>query len=59
MPGLMLTGYTTPEKIGETAEGIALYADQPAAATAWINFAYQGKLAACRRAGIHSVRILP
>ena len=42
--GLMLTGYTTPEKIGETAEGIALYADQPAAATGWINFAYQGSL---------------
>lgn len=40
--GLMLSGYTTPEKIGETAEGIALYADQPAAATDWINFSYQG-----------------
>lgn len=42
--GLMLTGYATPEKIGESAEGIALYADQPAAATAWINFSYQGSL---------------
>lgn len=42
--GLMLTGYTTPEKMGETAEGIALYADQPAAATGWSNFSYQGSL---------------
>ena len=42
--GLMLTGYNAPEKIGETLEGIALYADQPAAATAWINMAYQGSL---------------
>lgn len=42
--GLMLTGYTTPEKIGEAANGVALYADQPAAATAWINFSYQGSL---------------
>lgn len=40
--GLMITGYTTPEQIGETAEGVALYADQPAAASAWINCAYQG-----------------
>lgn len=42
--GIMLTGYTTPEKIGETAKGIALYADQPVAAVNWINFAYQGSL---------------
>ena len=42
--GLMLTNYMAPEKIGETAEGIALYADQPAAATNWINFSYQGSL---------------
>lgn len=40
--GLMLTGYMTPEKIGESAEGIALYADQPLAASSWINFSYQG-----------------
>ncbi|MBQ2901572.1 MAG: MFS transporter [Agathobacter sp.] len=40
--GLMLTGYMAPEKIGETVEGIALYADQPVAAVDWINMAYQG-----------------
>ena len=40
--GLMASGYMQPEKIGTSAEGIALYADQPAAATGWINFAYQG-----------------
>ena len=40
--GLMMTGYATPEVIGKTAEGVLLYADQTAAATNWINFAYQG-----------------
>lgn len=40
--GLMMTGYAQPEQIGTSAEGIALYADQPAGATGWINFAYQG-----------------
>jgi len=42
--GLMLSGYMTPEKIGESVKGIALYADQPAAATNWINFSFQGSL---------------
>lgn len=40
--GLMVTGYAQPQQIGTSAEGIALYADQTAAATGWINFAYQG-----------------
>lgn len=40
--GLMATGYAQPQQIGTSAEGIALYADQTAAATGWINFAYQG-----------------
>lgn len=40
--GLMLTGYTQPTAIGENAEGIMLYADQTAAASGWINVAYQG-----------------
>lgn len=40
--GLMVTGYAQPEQIGTSAEGIALYADQSAGATSWINFAYQG-----------------
>lgn len=40
--GLMLTGYEQPQQIGTSAAGIALFADQPAAATGWINFAYQG-----------------
>ena len=40
--GLMATGYTQPEMIGTSAEGIALYADQAAVAVNWINFAYQG-----------------
>lgn len=40
--GLMLTGYMQPQQIGTGADGIALFADQPAAATAWINLAYQG-----------------
>lgn len=40
--GLMLSGYAQPQQIGTSAEGIALFADQAAAATGWINFAYQG-----------------
>ena len=40
--GLMATGYLQPVQIGTDASGIALYADQPAAASGWINFAYQG-----------------
>lgn len=40
--GLMMTGYAQPQQIGTSAEGIALYADQSAAATGWINFSYQG-----------------
>ncbi|MCR5546603.1 MAG: MFS transporter [Lachnospiraceae bacterium] len=42
--GLMMFGYQTPEKIGENAEGIALYADQTKGATNWINFSYQGAI---------------
>ena len=40
--GLMMTKYAQPTEIGLSAEGIRLYADQPAAATGWINFSYQG-----------------
>lgn len=40
--GLMITGYAQPQQIGVSAEGINLYADQSAAATGWINCAYQG-----------------
>ena len=40
--GLMITGYTQPQQIGTSADGIRLYADQAAAATGWINFSYQG-----------------
>lgn len=40
--GLMMAGYTQPRQIGTSAEGIALFADQAASATGWINFAYQG-----------------
>lgn len=40
--GLMITGYTQPQQIGTSAEGIALYADQSAAAVNWINLSYQG-----------------
>ncbi len=40
--GLMVTGYTQPQQIGTSAEGIALYANQTAAAVNWINFGYQG-----------------
>lgn len=40
--GLMASGYAQPQQIGTSAEGVALFADQTAAATGWINFAYQG-----------------
>ena len=40
--GLMITKYAQPAEIGVSAEGVKLYADQTAAATSWINFAYQG-----------------
>ncbi len=44
--GLGLTGYAQPTQTGsfinEAGKEIALYADQTAAATGWINFAYQG-----------------
>lgn len=40
--GLLAAGYTQPVQIGASAEGIALFADQPAAAANWINFGYQG-----------------
>lgn len=39
--GLMITKYEVPQVIGEV-DGIMKYADQPAAASGWINFAYQG-----------------
>lgn len=42
--GLMLSGYTTPQQIGETVKGVALYADQSVTASTWINFSYQGSL---------------
>lgn len=41
--GLMISKYAQPTEVGVAADGIIkLYADQPAAATGWINFAYQG-----------------
>ena len=40
--GLMLSKYAQPVQTGVTAEGIKLFADQPAAATNWINLSYQG-----------------
>ena len=40
--GLMITKYAVPQQVGISDAGIALYADQPAAATNWINIAYQG-----------------
>ena len=46
--GLMLSKYQTPEVIGTKeikGEIIEIYADQSAAATNWINFAYQGAIA--------------
>ncbi len=46
--GLMATKYVTPEAIGtfeKNGKTIELFADQPAAATTWINFSYQGAIA--------------
>lgn len=46
--GLMVTKYVTPEAIGtieKKGEMIEVFADQPAAATTWINFSYQGAIA--------------
>ena len=46
--GLMATKYATPEAIGtfeKKGKVIELFADQPAAATTWINFSYQGAIA--------------
>lgn len=40
--GLMVSGYAQPQQVGTSAEGVALFADQTAAASGWINFAYQG-----------------
>lgn len=40
--GLMATGYMQPQQVGVSPSGVALFADQSAAATGWINFAYQG-----------------
>ena len=40
--GLMATNYAQPVQIGTSPEGVALFADQAAAATGWINFSYQG-----------------
>ncbi len=44
--GLIVTKYATPEVVGsivnEKGNEILQYADQPAAATGWINFSYQG-----------------
>ena len=39
--GLMVSGYMQPQQIGTDGD-IALYADQAASATNWINMAYQG-----------------
>ena len=46
--GLMLTKYVTPEAIGtieKKGKVIEIFADQPGAATTWINFSYQGAIA--------------
>ena len=44
--GLAMTKYATPEQIGtfvnDNGREIAQFADQPAAATRWINMSYQG-----------------
>lgn len=47
--GLAVTKYATPEQVGtfvKKGKEIALYADQPAAATAWINMSYAGTMVA-------------
>ncbi|MCR5450573.1 MAG: MFS transporter [Solobacterium sp.] len=46
--GLLATKYVTPEAIGtfeKNGKIIEKFADQPAAATTWINFSYQGAIA--------------
>ena len=46
--GLLATRYSTPQAIGtfeKNGEIIEQFADQPAAATTWINFSYQGAIA--------------
>ena len=46
--GLMATKYIQPEAIGvveKNGKTIEVFADQPAAATTWINFSYQGAIA--------------
>jgi len=46
--GLLATKYVTPEAIGtfeRDGKIIEKFADQPAAATTWINFSYQGAIA--------------
>ena len=46
--GLMLSKYVTPEAIGtieKDSKTVELFADQPAAASTWINFSYQGAIA--------------
>lgn len=40
--GLMVTKYAQPVATGEVVDGVMKYMDQPAAATGWINFSYQG-----------------
>lgn len=45
--GLAVSKYATPEQIGtivKKGKEIATYADQPAAATRWINLSYQGTM---------------
>ena len=46
--GLMVSKYTTPElvdTIEKKGKMVEIFADQPAAATTWINFSYQGAIA--------------
>ncbi len=46
--GLLATRYVTPVAIGtmeKKGKTIELFADQPASATTWINFSYQGAIA--------------
>ncbi|MCR5825999.1 MAG: MFS transporter [Oscillospiraceae bacterium] len=40
--GLMMSKYIQPTPTGEMIDGVMQYVDQPAAATGWINFSYQG-----------------
>ena len=46
--GLMVSKYTTPElvdTIEKKGKMVEIFADQPAGATTWINFSYQGAIA--------------